>query len=89
VELSPTFAVGRAMLNEVFWLQPRGALNMIAAPTLIVHGAGPTGVPVESSRTAAKALTCPHRLVEIDRPQSPHWQTPTIRVATEWILTDH
>jgi len=87
VELSPTFAVGRAMLNEVFWLQPRGALGMIAAPTLIVHGAGPTGVPVQSSRAAAEVLTCPHRLVEID--ESQNWQASAIRVATEWILADH
>src|SRR5215470_3682413 len=80
VELSPTFAVGRAMLNEVFWLQPRGALGAIAAPTLIVHVAGPTGVPVApvtSSRAAAEVLTCPH------------WQAPAISAATEWILADH
>jgi uncharacterized protein len=89
VELSPTFAVGRAMLNEVFWLQPRGVLDVIAAPTLIVHGAGPTNVPVESSRTAAQVLTCPHRLMEINGPQSGHWQAPTIRATTEWILADH
>ncbi|MFB9902316.1 alpha/beta hydrolase [Allokutzneria oryzae] len=88
VELSPTFAVGRAMLNEVFWLQPRGVLNVIAAPTLIVHGTGPTTVPVESSRAADAALTCEHRLVEIDGPQSREWQAPAIRVASEWILAD-
>lgn len=89
LRLSPSFAVGRAMLNEVFWLQPRGAFGMIAAPTLIVHGAGPTDVPVESSRAADAALTCPHRLVEIGGPQDAHWQAPTIRLATEWILADH
>ncbi|QUQ64190.1 alpha/beta hydrolase [Kutzneria sp. CA-103260] len=87
--LSPTFAVGRAMLNEVFWLQPRGVLGMIAAPTLIVHGAGPTDVPVESSRAAADALTCSHRLVEITGPQRDYWQAPVIRVATDWIIADN
>jgi len=84
--LSPAFAVGRAMLNEVFWLQPRTVLDVIAAPTLIVHGAGPTDVPVESSRAAAEALTCTHRLVEIDGPQRGYWKAPTIRVAAEWVV---
>jgi len=84
--LSPTFAVGRAMLNEVFWLQPRTVLDVIATPTLIVHGAGPTDVPVESSRAAAEALTCAHRLVEIDGAQRWYWKAPTIRVVAEWII---
>ncbi|MET9633270.1 alpha/beta fold hydrolase [Lentzea sp. NPDC006480] len=87
VEVTPTFAVGRAMLNEVFWLQPRGALGAIAAPTLILHGAGPTDVPLTSSTAAADALTCEHRFVEITGPQSAHWQAPAIREATEWILS--
>ncbi|MFE0305623.1 alpha/beta hydrolase [Amycolatopsis sp. NPDC058986] len=86
MRLSPTFAVGRAMLNEVFWLQPRGVLDVIAAPTLIVHGAGPTDVPLESSRAAADVLTCPHRLVEISGPQGGYWQAPVIRAATDWII---
>lgn len=86
VEVSPTFAVGRAMLNEVFWLQPRGALNAIAAPTLILHGAGPTDIPVASSRSAAEALTCHKRFVEINGPQAAHWQAPAIREAMEWVL---
>nr|AKQ20691.1 putative alpha/beta hydrolase [uncultured bacterium] len=86
LRVSPTFAVGRAMLNEVFWLQPRGALGAIAAPTLIIHGAGPTTVPLTSSQTAAEALTCASRLVEINGPQAPHWQAPAIREVTEWIL---
>ena len=86
--LSPSFAVGRAMLNEVFWLQPRGVLSVIAAPTLIVHGAGPTDVPVESSRTAAEVLACPHRLVEIAGPQSAYWQAPTVREASNWVFGD-
>ncbi|MEV6235222.1 alpha/beta fold hydrolase [Lentzea sp. NPDC051838] len=85
VEVSPAFAVGRAMLNEVFWLQPRGALNAIAAPTLIIHGAGPTDIPRDSSISAAEALTCAHRFVEITGPQAAHWQAPAIREAVEWI----
>ncbi|HEX8867972.1 MAG TPA: alpha/beta hydrolase, partial [Lentzea sp.] len=86
LQVSPAFAVGRAMLNEVFWLQPRGALGAISAPTLIIHGAGPTDVPLESSRTAAEALTCEKRFTEINGPQAAHWQAPAIREATEWVL---
>lgn len=85
----PPIALGRAMLNEVFWLQPRGVLNVIAAPTLIVHGAGPSAVPVESSRAADRELTCDHRLVEIDAGQRGGWQRPAAKAATEWILGAH
>lgn len=80
------FAVGRAMLNEVFWLQPRGVLGVITAPTLIVHGAGLSAVPVESSRTAEATLTCEHRMVEISGARSGEWQVPALRAAVEWIL---
>ncbi len=89
LRVSDTYVVGRAMLNEVFWLQPRGVLPVITAPTLVVHGAGPTGVPVSSSRSAVEALTCPSRLVEIVPPVDAHWQAPAIRVTTEWILGEH
>ncbi|WP_071812904.1 alpha/beta hydrolase [Lentzea guizhouensis] len=89
LRVSDTFVVGRAMLNEVFWLQPRGVLPVVTAPTLVVHGAGPTGVPVSSSRTAVEALTCPSRLVEIAPPFDAHWQAPAIRVTTEWLLAEH
>ncbi|GHH39928.1 alpha/beta hydrolase [Lentzea cavernae] len=89
LRVSDTFVVGRAMLNEVFWLQPRGVLPVITAPTLVVHGAGPTDVPVSSSRSAVEALTCPSRLVEIAPPVDAHWQAPAIRVTTEWLLDSH
>ncbi|GAB4585525.1 alpha/beta hydrolase [Nocardia sp. IFM 10818] len=83
---APAYVLGRAMLNEVFWLQPRGVLEAITAPVLIVHGAGPTPVPVDSSRTAAAALLCPHRLVEIGDTQRREWRAPVIRESIEWIL---
>ncbi|SFR03706.1 Lysophospholipase, alpha-beta hydrolase superfamily [Lentzea waywayandensis] len=89
LRVSDTFVVGRAMLNEVFWLQPRGVLPVITAPTLVVHGAGPTDVPASSSRSAVEALTCPSRLVEIAPPVDAHWQAPAIRVTTEWLLGSH
>ncbi|WP_218021242.1 alpha/beta hydrolase [Nocardia crassostreae] len=87
LDYTPSFALGRAMLNEVFWLQPRGVLDAIAAPVLIVHGAGPTPVPVRSSRRAAAALRCAHRLVEIGDTQRREWRAPVIRETIEWILT--
>ncbi|MFD4669851.1 alpha/beta hydrolase [Lentzea sp. NPDC058450] len=86
LRVSDTFVVGRAMLNEVFWLQPRGVLPVITAPTLVVHRVGPPGAPVESSRSLVEALTCPSRLVEIGPPVEAHWQAPAIRVTTEWLL---
>ncbi|BAW04839.1 alpha/beta fold hydrolase [Nocardia seriolae] len=86
VAYPPSFRLGRAMLNEVFWLQPRGVLEAIRTPTLILHGSGPATVPFESSRTAAMALTCRHRLVEIEAPQRRQWRAPTIRAIIEWLL---
>ncbi|MCX4904523.1 alpha/beta hydrolase [Streptomyces sp. NBC_00878] len=83
---TPSFVLGRALLNEVFWLQPQGVLDVIAAPTLIVHGAGPSAVSVESSRAADKALTCDHRLVELDAEQGGAWHAPAAEAAVAWIL---
>lgn len=48
---SPTFKLGRALLNEVFYIQPHLALGQVTAPTLIVHGTRDTFVPVDSSRS--------------------------------------
>lgn len=39
---SPTFKLGRALLNEVFYLQPRQTLDAVTAPTLLIHGTGDT-----------------------------------------------
>src|SRR5215470_7246483 len=62
---SPTFRLGRSILNEVFWLQPRTVLGEIVAPTLIVHGTEDTFISVDSSREADRQLTCEHRLIEL------------------------
>ena len=35
---SPTFKLGRPLLNEVFYLRPHTMLGDIQVPTLIVHG---------------------------------------------------
>lgn len=80
---SPTFPLGAALLNEVFWWDVRAALPNVAAPTLVVHGTRDTFIPVESSRAAVATLRCPHRLVELDgaqhglaEPDDPTYQHP-------------
>ncbi|HEV7443467.1 MAG TPA: alpha/beta fold hydrolase [Steroidobacteraceae bacterium] len=97
---SPTFKLGRPLLNEVFYLQPHTVLGDIQAPTLIVHGTKDTFIPVESSRWAAQQLAVEHRLIEIDgaqhgfavhddpsyaNPQSQQWQAEVIRSVADWI----
>lgn len=97
---SPTVKHGRAMLNEVFWINPWQVIEDIAIPTLIVHGTKDTFVPVESSRQAAARLRVEHRLVEIEgaqhgfavhedpqylNPQSQEWQAFVIQTVVEWI----
>ena len=97
---SPTFKLGRPLLNEVFWLEPRAALPRVVAPTLIVHGTEDTFIPVESSRTADRQLTCRHRLIELvgaqhgvavhddptyADPQTQKWQESVIGEISQWI----
>lgn len=97
---SPTFKLGRPLLNEVFYLQPHTVLGGIQAPTLIVHGTRDTFIPVESSRWAVQQLTADHRLIEVDgaqhgfavhddpsyaNPQSQQWQADVIRAMADWI----
>jgi pimeloyl-ACP methyl ester carboxylesterase len=99
---SPTFKLGRALLNEVFYIQPHLSLGQVTAPTLIVHGTKDTFVPVESSRQAVSSFAGETRLVEIDgaqhgiavhedpeyrNPQTREWQAYVIRTVAEW-LTD-
>jgi pimeloyl-ACP methyl ester carboxylesterase len=103
IQFTPTFRHGRALLNEVFWLQPHRVLGEIKAPTLIVHGTKDTFVPIESSRAAVGQLQAEHRLVEIEDsqhgfavhddpqyldPQSQEWQAFVIRTAAEWVTAD-
>jgi hypothetical protein len=102
IDFTPTFRHGRALLNEVFWLQPHTVLGEIAAPTMIVHGTRDTLVPIETSRMAMTQLAAPARLVEIDGaqhgfavhgdpqyrdPQSQQWQGTVIRTVAEWITS--
>jgi len=97
---SPTFRLGTALLNEVFWWDTRAALPLITAPTLVVHGTKDTFIPIESSRTAMSALTCVHELVELDgaqhglavhddpgylQPQTQQWQAEVITIVARWL----
>lgn len=101
---SPTFRLGRALLNEVFYLRPHTVLADIQAPTLIVHGTKDTFIPVESSRWAAEQLTTEHRLIEVEGaqhgfavhddpnyadPQSQQWQADVIQAVAAWITQHH
>jgi alpha-beta hydrolase superfamily lysophospholipase len=99
---SPTFKLGRALLNEVFYLQPHRVLGQIVTPTMLVHGTRDTFIPVSSSQDAAKELGGEVRLVEIDgaqhgiavhddpsyaHPQTQRWQAELIETVTGWITS--
>lgn len=96
---SPTFKLGRALLNEVFYIQPDLLLGQVTVPTLIVHGTQDTFVPIESSRRAVGILA-EARLVEIEgaqhgfavhddpeyqSPQTRVWQARVIATVTDWL----
>ncbi|MGX7827981.1 alpha/beta hydrolase [Actinokineospora sp. 24-640] len=99
---SPTFKLGRPILNEVFWLKPRDVLGEITAPTLIAHGSEDTFISVESSRRAVEQLTCEHRFMELEGaqhgiavhddpeyadPQTQLWQVEVIQAVADWLTT--
>jgi pimeloyl-ACP methyl ester carboxylesterase len=99
---SPTFKLGRALLNEVFYLQPHRVLGEIMTPTLIVHGTKDTFIPVASSREAVGQLGGDGKLVEIEgaqhgiavhddptyaQPQTQQWQAEVISLISSWVTT--
>lgn len=101
---SPTFKLGRALLNEVFYIQPHLALSHVTAPTLVIHGTRDTFIPIESSRRAISSFGGEARLVEIDgaqhgiavpddpgyqSPQTLEWQAYAARAVAGWLTTEH
>ncbi|MFG1927914.1 alpha/beta hydrolase [Cryptosporangium sp. NPDC048952] len=101
VEHSPTFKLGRAMLNEVFQISARDALPRIAVPTLLVHGTKDTFISIDSSREAVGQLAAESTLIEIEgaqhgfavhddpayaEPQTRAWQALVIRETTDWVV---
>ena len=99
---SPSFKLGRGLLNEVFYLQPHESLKDLTMPTLIVHGTRDTFIPVDSSREYARQINAPVTLLEVEGaqhgfavhddpgyldPQTQEWQAFVIRSVAEWITT--
>lgn len=97
---SPSFKLGRALLNEVFYVKPDRALGEITVPTLFIHGTGDTFVPVASSRDAVDRINAENKLIEVEsaqhgfavhgdpqyrEPQTREWQAFAIRTAVEWL----
>lgn len=97
---SPTFNLGRPLLNELFWLRPDEEIRALRAPTLILHGTGDTFIPIESSREHAARMPAETHLFEIDDaqhgiavhddpgyldPQTQAWQAEAITEIAGWV----
>ncbi|MFD9685246.1 alpha/beta hydrolase [Kitasatospora sp. NPDC059146] len=67
-EHSP-FALGRALLNEVHYLDPSVLLPRIMADTLVVHGTKDTFVPIDDSRRLTFEFGGEAELVELEGAQ--------------------
>lgn len=100
VEHTPVFPLGRAMLNEVFWLRPDLVFGDLTAPTMLIHGSADPTIPVASSEKAAANLTVPHELVVLDGAghgfspaadtreavaHSREWTAEAVAAATRWL----
>ncbi|HEX6472116.1 MAG TPA: alpha/beta fold hydrolase [Streptosporangiaceae bacterium] len=100
LEHSPSFRLGRPLLNELFHMRPDLMLGDIEAPTLIVHGTGDTFIPVRSSRESISRFRCAVKLVEIDgaqhgfavhddpgyrHPRTREWQQSVITTVATWL----
>jgi uncharacterized protein len=93
---SPAFRLGRALLNEVFWIEPRKELAELRVPTLFLHGTKDTFIPVESSRTGvAKVTAVEARLIEVEGAQhgfavhdDPAYRDPQTRKWQEFVVSE-
>ncbi|WP_030277619.1 alpha/beta hydrolase [Streptomyces sp. NRRL B-24484] len=87
------FETGRALLNEVFYLDPERICTAVRAPVLIIHGTKDTFVSVETSRQLRPLFGGGAELYELDgaqhgfavhedpgyaHPQSQAWQREVI-----------
>lgn len=99
---SPTFKLGRPLLNEVFHFDHEAAVAAVEAPTLVLHGSEDTFIPVQSSRDAIGLFTAPATLVEVEGaqhgiaapddpgytdPRSQRWQAQAIDLIAGWLRT--
>ncbi|MFF4407677.1 alpha/beta hydrolase [Streptomyces sp. NPDC001262] len=100
---SPTFKLGRPLLNEVFHVLPGEYLARVRQRTLVVHGTKDTFIPVESSRRFLPMLgTSDRNLLEIDGaqhgiampddpgyedPQTQAWQRQVVVAVAQWMVT--
>lgn len=97
---SPTFKLGRPLLNELFYLRPYEALGEVTAPTLILHGTADTFISIDSSRDAVGRFGGEARLIEIEGaqhgiavhddpqyldPQTQKWQAESIAEIVGWL----
>ncbi len=98
---SPTFKLGRPLLNELFYLRPDVAFRSIATPTLVVHGTKDTFIPIASSREFVGLIKGDATLLEVDGaqhgiamhddpeykdPQTQQWQAQVIQSISEWLV---
>jgi uncharacterized protein len=97
---NPSFKLGRALLNEVFYLRPHEAIGELAVPTLVIHGTRDTFIPVESSRAAVQRIEGDVELLEIEGaqhgiavfddpqyldPQTQAWQREVVVAICTWV----
>lgn len=100
---NPSFKLGRALLNEIFYLRPHEAIRALTVPTLVVHGTADTFIPIESSRTAVQCIEGEVELFEIEGaqhgiavfddpqyldPQTQAWQAQVVAAIADWVTQE-
>jgi pimeloyl-ACP methyl ester carboxylesterase len=99
---NPSFKLGRALLNEVFYLQPHEAIGELSVPTLFIHGTRDTFIPIESTRAAVQSIKGEVELLELEGaqhgiavfddpqyldPQTQAWQAQVVGAISSWLST--